>query len=158
MNLGGTAVSIAVGKVHACAFMVQGFSPVQGRRIGSGAAQRGARAQGRALKRAGVGGTGQAGCGCCVGMGLGGGVQGERDARVLERCAEVDYEAHGCAVLGRVCVNACCVDPTAPRDEMACVLWVLVRMSDRGSISQSSSQRPSAAEENRRREEGARTS
>ena len=72
-------------------------------------------------------------------MVLGGGVQGERDARVLEWCADVDYEARGCAVLGRVCVKACYVDPLAPRDARACLFWVLVRMNDRGSRSRGAS-------------------
>ena len=72
-------------------------------------------------------------------MGLGYAWVQERDARVEELCADVDDEAHGCAVLGKVCVRVCCPDPPTPRGSRACVFWVLVRVNDPRSRSQGQS-------------------
>jgi len=57
VNLGGTAVSFALGDVFSCAILVKGFNTVEGRGKGSGAGQWRKRTHGRAVQGTGVEGA-----------------------------------------------------------------------------------------------------
>ena len=105
MAVGGTAIAVALGNSHSCVILVSGVSTVEGIAGGdSGQSLQGfkdSEIQRSWDSGAGVVGIRQAGCGYCLGMGLGAGILDDRDFQVVELCADINDEAHG-FVVGRV--------------------------------------------------------